>query len=200
MATGLGKNIRIARKENSFLWLIDAGVAIAAYNVNEPRYPLVLARNSTLFKLFMNDVGLLACASGMDTVRKTLSREVTNYGAVYENYVAQALVAQGIAPYYFKTKKLGELDFVVQGAFGFVLPIEVKSGKDYKRHAALGNVMAIENYGLSCAVVLHDGNVEKDGGIFYLPIYAASFMGDVVEALNPNRAGTALAEDSEASA
>lgn len=200
VATGLGKNIRIVRKENSFLWLIDAGVAIAAYNVDEPRYPLVLARNSTLFKLFMNDVGLLACASGMDTVRKTLSREVTNYGAVYENYVAQALVAQGIAPYYFKTKKLGELDFVVQGAFGFVLPIEVKSGKDYKRHAALGNVMATENYGLSCAVVLHDGNVEKDGGIFYLPIYAASFMGDVIEALNPNHAGTVLTENSGASA
>lgn len=186
VATELGKNVRIAREENSFLWLIDAGVAIAVYNVDEPRYPLALARSSTLFKLFMNDVGLLACVSGMDTVRKTLSREVANYGAIYENYVAQALVAQGIAPYYFKTKKLGELDFVVQGALGIVLPIEVKSGKDYKRHAALRNVMAVENYGINCSVVLHDGNAEKDGNVVYLPIYAASFMGDLIEAFSRN--------------
>lgn len=189
VASDLGRNVRVSREENKFLWLVDAGVAIAAYNVDEPRYPLALARNSTLFKLFMNDVGLLAFASGMDTVRKTLSREPTNYGAVYENYVAQALVAQGLSPYYFKTKKLGELDFVVQGALGLVLPLEVKSGKTYKRHAALKNVLETENYGLEHAAVLYDGNVEKREGIVYAPIYAASFLEAIMVSFNQGRIG-----------
>lgn len=183
IASELGKNVRVSREENKFLWLVDAGVALAVYNVDEPRYPLALSSNSTLFKLFMNDVGLLACASGMDTVRKTLLREPTNYGAIYENYVAQALVAQEIVPYYFKTKKLGELDFVIQGALGFVLPLEVKSGKSYSRHVALQNVLETKNYGLESAAVLYDGNVEKRGDVIYLPIYAASFIETVIASL-----------------
>lgn len=177
VATTLGKHTRIQRDENKLLWLLDAGVAIACYNVEEPRYPLALAANRTLFKLFMNDVGLLGCASGMETVRKTMAREATNYGAIYENYVAQALVAQDIAPYYFRNKKMGELDFVVQSPVGKVLPIEVKSGKDYKRHAALKNVLSTENYDIDSAVVLYDGNTETEGKVTYVPIYAAMLIG-----------------------
>ncbi|WP_315897632.1 ATP-binding protein [Xiamenia xianingshaonis] len=179
----MGKNVRISREQNKFLWLTGAGAAIAAYNVDEPRCPLAFAVNSTLFKLFMSDVGLLACASGLNVVRKTLGRESVNYGAVYENYVAQALVAQGIAPYYYRSRKLGELDFVIQGKLGLVLPVEVKSGKDYKRHAALRNVLSIENYGLEWGVVLSDGNVERNGSVMYVPIYAASFLGSLIERL-----------------
>ena len=182
IATDLGKHTRMQREENKLLWLLDAGVAIACYNVEEPRYPLALAANRTLFKLFMNDVGLLACASGMETVRKTMTREATNYGAIYENYVAQALVAQGLAPYYFRNKKMGELDFVVQSSLGTVLPIEVKSGKDYKRHAALKNVLETKNYDIDRAVVLYDGNVEQEGAVSYLPIYAALLLGQLIGA------------------
>ena len=56
-----------------------------------------------------------------------------NFGSVYENAVAQELVAHGLIPYYYNNKKRGELDFVIE-LDGRVLPIEVKSGKYYEAH------------------------------------------------------------------
>ena len=62
-----------------------------------------------------------------------------NYGAVYENATAQELTAHGFNRYYFNSRKQGELDFLIERN-GEVLPIEIKSGKDYTRHAALNTV------------------------------------------------------------
>ena len=57
----LNENVKFDRYRNSFLWLSDAGVALPTYNVEEPRMPFRLAEQRNLFKLFSNDVGLLAC-------------------------------------------------------------------------------------------------------------------------------------------
>lgn len=56
----LNENAKFERYRNSFLWLSDAGVALPTYNVEEPRQPLRLNEQRNLFKLFLNDVGLLA--------------------------------------------------------------------------------------------------------------------------------------------
>ena len=107
--------------------------------------PLKLSEKRNLFKLFANDVGLLAAmyANGIQ-LRILADENGLNIGAVYENVVAQELLAKGLAPYYYHSKKKGELDFVVERGDG-VTPIEVKSGKDYKRHNALSNVLADVN-------------------------------------------------------
>lgn len=178
VATSVGRDVRVGRDENRFVWLEEAGVAIAVYNVAEPRYPLMLSEESTLFKLFMCDVGLLAHESGMETVRGVIGGESVNYGAIYENFVAQELCARGRRTWYYRSKKLGELDFVIDWPSGRVLPIEVKSGKDYRRHRALTNVLEVGEWGLREAVVLHDGNVETDGAVAYLPIYAAAQLAE----------------------
>ena len=98
-----------------------------------------------------------------------------NSGSVYENAVAQELVAHGLEPNYFNSKKQGELDFVLEVA-GKVLPLEVKSGKDYVKHAALANVMASSAYDIPEAIVLCNGNIKKEGRITYAPIYMAQFI------------------------
>lgn len=168
---------RLERYENDFLWLTDALVAIPVYNVEEPRYPLMLSLVSKLFKLFSSDVGLLTYQCGMDVVRDIYSdRRDINYGALYENAVAQELVAHGLTPYYFKNKQLGELDFVVEWPPSHVLPIEVKSGKSYKRHNALSNVLEVPNYSIDQAAVFYEGNVERDGKVTYYPIYMAGCL------------------------
>ena len=56
----LNENAKFERYHNSFLWLKNAGVAIPVYNVEEPKVPLLLSRSRNLFKLFQNDIGLLA--------------------------------------------------------------------------------------------------------------------------------------------
>ena len=84
-------------------------------------------------------------------------------------------IAKGLAPYYYHSKKKGELDFVVERGDG-VTPIEVKSGKDYKRHNALSNVLADANYQVEEALVLNNENLARVGRITYLPIYMVMFM------------------------
>ena len=56
------------------------------------------------------------------------------------------------------------------------MPIEVKSGKDYKKHSALAQIMQNENYQLNEAVVFSNSNVERNGKITYLPIYMLMFL------------------------
>ena len=171
---------RFSRYESGFLWLKDAGVALPTYNIEEPRLPLLLNKQRNLFKLFLNDVGLLAAMYGGDIQLRLLEKDTNiNFGAVFENLVAQELYAHGFAQnhdlFYFNSKKQGELDFVVE-QHGEVLPIEVKSGKDYERHRALCNVMSNAEYAIPRAIVLCQDNVQVVDKITYLPIYMLMFM------------------------
>ncbi len=172
----LNEHAKFDRVENSFLWLTNAGVALPAYNVEEPKMPLLLARSRNLFKLFQSDIGLLAgqYAEGIQ-MRIIKGDKDINFGSIYENAVAQELVAHGITPYYYNNKKRGELDFVIE-LNGKVLPIEVKSGKDYETHRALANIMDCKEYDLSDAVVFNNDNLRVVGKIVYAPIYMAMFI------------------------
>jgi predicted AAA+ superfamily ATPase len=174
----LNKNLKFQRYENSFLWMKKAGVAIPVYNVEEPRIPLKLNQQRNLFKLFQNDVGLLAYQYANGIQLRILSGEVNiNFGAIYENVVVQELLAQGFGQlYYFNSKKQGEVDFVIEAGDGTVLPIEVKSGKDYERHNALANILDNEEYNLSKAIILCNDNVSVQGKKTYLPIYMTTFI------------------------
>ena len=176
----LNEKARFSKYEDSFLWLKDAGVAIPTYNLDEPRIPLLLSKQRNLFKLYLNDVGLLAAMYGGNIQTRLLSKDSNiNYGSVFENLVAQELSAHGFATehalYYFNSKKQGELDFVLEYD-GHVLPIEVKSGKDYARHNALSNVMANKEYDIPTAYVFCQENVEVRGRVTYFPIYMIAFL------------------------
>lgn len=172
----LNENIKFSRYQNSFLWLKDAGVALPVYNVEEPTVPLILSSSRNLFKLFMADIGLLASLYADGIQLKILDNEPSiNFGSVYENAVAQELWAHGFRLYYYNNKRQGELDFVIEQN-GEVLPIEVKSGKDYERHKALTNVVNSTTYKILKAYVLCNDNVKKVGKITYLPIYMLMFI------------------------
>lgn len=172
----LHENFKLSRYSNSFLWLADAGVALPAYNVSEPTVPLLLSKASNLFKLFLGDVGLLASMYMDDIQIKILSREKDiNFGSVYENAAAQELRAHGFSLYYFNSKKQGEIDFIVEQS-GTVLPIEIKSGKDFMKHAALNNVLANSQYAIPTAYVFHNENTKTNGSITYYPIYMLMFV------------------------
>ncbi len=172
----LNENAKYERYHNSFLWLKNAGVALPVYNVEEPKVPLLLARSRNLLKLFQSDVGLLAAqyAEGIQ-LRIIQGDNAINYGAIYENAVAQELVAHGLEPYYYNNKKRGELDFLIELG-GNVLPIEVKSGKDYESHRALSNVMACKEYNIPEALVLNNDNLRVVGKTIYAPIYMIMFL------------------------
>lgn len=172
----LNENFRFSKFSNSFLWLKEAGVALPTFCVDEPVAPLLLSKSKNLFKLFLSDVGLLAAMYMNDIQIKILKHEKDiNFGSIYENVAAQELKAHGFDLYYFNSKKQGELDFLVEHQ-GNVLPIEIKSGKDYTKHAALSNVMANESYGIPAAYVFHNGNVSISDKVIYYPIYMLMFI------------------------
>lgn len=86
--------VKFDRYENSFLWLKDAGFALPVYNVETPKIPLKLSKSRSLFKLFMSDVGLLASECSQGIQLKIISGDdKLNYGAIFENYIAQELTA-----------------------------------------------------------------------------------------------------------
>jgi predicted AAA+ superfamily ATPase len=177
----LNECARFSKYENSFLWLKNAGVAIPTLNIQEPVLSFKLNEQRNLFKLFQNDVGLLCCQYASGIQLKLLQGEVKqNYGAIYENLVAQELFCHGFGEddhelHYFNSKKQGEIDFVIAHN-GKVLPIEVKSGKDYHRHNALTNVLSDRNYDIDFAYVLTNDNVHVDANRVYMPIYMLMFI------------------------
>ena len=163
--------------ENEFLWLKNAGVAIPVFNVDEPKLPLKLASSRNLFKFFSNDVGLLACQYSDGIQLKILTGDdAINHGSIYENVVAQELLAHGFDElYYYNSKKMGELDFILEYD-GKVFPVEVKSGKDYSRHRALNNILTCPEYDIPQAVVLCNNNFEVKDNVIYVPIYMIMFL------------------------
>lgn len=172
----LKKGLRYSRSEDNFIWLASAGVALPVYNVTEPAVPLLLNEKSSLFKLFLSDVGMLTTLYGRATKMQLLSgNQDINNGALYENAVAQELKAHGFKLYYYNSKKFGELDFVLEYK-GKILPIEVKSGKSFQRHSALNNVMEISNYSIEEAFIFSNFNIEVKGNLVYYPIYMLMFL------------------------
>ena len=172
----LNEHFKFSRHENNFVWLRDADMALPTHNAEEPKAPLLLSKASNLFKLFQNDVGLLACQYADGIQLKILKGETNiNYGAIYENFTAQELHAHGWDLYYFQNKKQGELDFLLERD-AEIIPLEVKSGKDYDRHVALNNVMGNTEYGIKRAIVLCNDNVKVRGNVSYLPIYMLMFI------------------------
>lgn len=173
----LNAKARMEKYKDEFLWLKDAGVAIPVYNIEEPKSPLKLASSRSLFKLFSNDVGLLACQYSDGIQLKILTGDdVINHGSIFENVVTQELHAHGFNDlYYYNSKKMGEVDFVVE-LNGEVCPIEVKSGKDYARHRALNNILNCKDYTIPQAIVLCNDNYSIKDKVSYMPIYMVMFI------------------------
>ena len=62
------------------------------------------------------------------------------------------------------------MDFVIE-VDGEIIPLEIKSGKDYKKHSALRNVLDSEKNSVESAIVFSNNNLEEEGHILYAPIY-----------------------------
>lgn len=136
----------------------------------------LLSRSRNLFKLFQSDIGLLAAQYAEGIQLRIISGDKSiNFGSIFENAVAQELAAHGIDAYYYNNKKRGELDFVIE-LNGKVVPIEVKSGKDYEVHRALTNIMDCGEYDIPEAIIFNNDNLHIKGKYIYAPIYMSMFI------------------------
>lgn len=164
------------RYADDFAWLIDAAVVLPTYQVAEPACPLERSARESRFKLYEADTGLLIAQYPPQTMLDVVANAASvNFGSVYENAVAQALACQNPSLFYYYSSRKGEVDFIVQRNDGTLLPVEVKSGKDYKLHTALNNLLGTPDYGINEACVLSMANIERrerEGKpVWYFPLY-----------------------------
>ena len=175
--TYLNKELKFDRYENSFLWLKDAGVAYPIYIAKEAKPPLVISKDKNTFKLFLSDVGLLTSFYPF-SVREELMNENNNdynNGALFENFVAEELYANGLIPYYYKSTKIGEIDFLIE-LENKIIPLEIKSGKDYKKHKSIDNLVNTYKDNIGKPIVFSTSNILIEENIIYAPIYLVGFL------------------------
>lgn len=162
-----------------FEYLTNSGVVLQVRAISNPKFPLLESESKNLLKLYLSDVGLLTNLLFGTNVNAVLGDVLSiNLGSVYESVVAQELHAHGFQLHYYDNKQRGEVDFLIDDYDSLtVLPIEVKSGKDYKVHSALDRFIATPDYHISRAVVLsNEQKVYDDKGITYMPVYYVMFF------------------------
>lgn len=186
------KGARYRDYDTSFYWLDDAMIINTAYNATMPSVALKLNRDSSSFKCYMGDTGLLFALvlernsdAQADLYRKILFDKLNlNEGMFLENIVAQMLVANG-HPLYFYSKysdvaeERMEIDFLVAKndvtSKHNICPIEVKSSSRYTL-SSLRKFRVRFKDETSTSFVLHPSDLKEEDGIVYLPLYMTPLL------------------------
>lgn len=165
----------------------ESMVVNMAYHANDPGPGMAFHKDTSTFKMFLGDTGLFVTLAFWDKefadnviYQKLLSDKLSkNLGYVYENVVAQMLVASGNELYYhtFPTesgKHRYEVDFLIPNG-DKVVPIEVKSS-GYKAHASLDAFCAKFAQQVSRPYLIYTKDLRKSGNLLYLPVYMTMFL------------------------
>ena len=134
--------------------------------------------SKNLIKLYYNDVGILSNILYKNNINAILKNDVNvNLGSVYETACAMELSSHGHELYYFDSKKVGEVDFLINDYNNLtVLPIEIKSGNDQYNFKAIPKLVK-EPYNLKKGLIFGNENViEEKYNLITFPIYMIMFL------------------------
>lgn len=157
-------------------WLVDAGVITTCYCLSYPELPLKGNYDDSKFKLYYPDTGLLIASldeEAQEDLRANKNLGVYK-GALYENFVAEAFVKQGLGLYYYR-KDNGTLeeDFFVRTKDALV-PVEVKANNNCSK--SLRQLISSDSYGdIYWGIKLADSNIGIEDKICTFP-YFCSFL------------------------
>jgi predicted AAA+ superfamily ATPase len=173
----VAKGARERTYRSPLAWLEAADLVTLNYQTNEAAAPLAARSGGSFFKAYMADTGImyyklnLSAEAYLDeSLRTALSSRFR--GALAENYVMQALKANGLATFYWTpgTTSQNEVEFVVLNRHGAIIPIEVKSG-DNVRSTSLINYR--DKTAAPYAIRISARNFGFENGILSVPLYAA---------------------------
>lgn len=173
-----GKKERFDKYQDEFNYLTNSCIALQVKAVSTPVFPLVEFSSKNLIKLYYNDVGLLTNILYSKNINAILSKDSgVNLGSVYETVCAQELAAHGSTLYYFDSKKVGEVDFLINDYDSLsILPIEIKSGNDQNNFRAIPKLIK-EPYNLKRGLVFGNENIVKEeNNLIIYPIYMIMFV------------------------
>ena len=152
-------------------WLKAAGMINKCVHVTEGKMPLSAYAENEAFKVYMVDTGVLC--SKLEIPVGTVLHSPHSFegfkGALIENYIMQALIVNGINPYYWSSPGKAEVDFVFQDRQGDVIPLEAKSAENV-RSKSLRNYRDI--YKPAYSIRVSARNFGFENGIKSIPLYA----------------------------
>lgn len=167
--------------------LRESKTVLVAYHADDPNVGMSSSIDLEKFKLYLADTGLFvtlafkdAAFTENDIYEKLLADKLpVNLGAVYENVVAQELVACGQGLFYHTWEKEGakrnyEIDFIVSDGKK-VCPIEVKSSR-YKTHASLDAFGQKYLSRIGAQYLVYTKDLQRDGAVTCIPTYMARFL------------------------
>ena len=170
----------LEKYEDEFDYLFDSGISLPSRAVSNPVFPLTESKSKNLLKVYYNDVGLLTNILYKNNIYAVLDKDSgVNLGSVYETVVATELLAHGHELYYFDSKKVGEVDFLINDFDNLsILPVEIKSGKDQNNYKAIPKLINPEgNYKLPKGYTFGNDNVvKKENNLITMPIYLVMFL------------------------
>jgi predicted AAA+ superfamily ATPase len=168
----VGSNAKARQFEAPFVWLDSAGIIYRHRLVEHAVAPLE-PKEGTFFKVYLHDVGLLSRAMGVTPqVFLTRPEELARgfRGGLAENYVKQALQANGVTSYYWRSGNTAEVDFILTDDALNVVPLEAKSGGDSRSKSL---AVYRQRYAPKLSLRLSTKGFGSAGGIKSVPLYAA---------------------------
>lgn len=173
----LGKNARSREYTGCIDWLKDAGVISICYCLHFPELPLKGNYDENKFKLYYPDIGLLISTldeEAQDDLRANKNLGIYK-GALYENFVAEAFLKQGLGLYYYKKENATlEEDFFVRTKDALI-PVEVKANKNSSK--SLNQLISNKNYSdIHYGIKLGDSNIGFENNIYTFPYFCAFLL------------------------
>jgi predicted AAA+ superfamily ATPase len=161
---------RAVTYENGILWLADGGLINRVNKINRGKSPLYFYQDASAYKIYMNDVGLLTAKSNIAPalITSPLGLDGEARGALTENYVAQALTANGHTLYYWESDGIAEVDFVIE-IDGAIVPVETKSADNTKSKSL---AQFVKKYQPAYSVRISTKNFGFENNIKSIPLYA----------------------------
>lgn len=164
---------------DEFDYLFSSGIVLNTKAISEPKFQLIQSSSKNLIKLYLNDVGLLTNILYKNNINAILNdQKGVNLGAVYETVVAEELSSHNHQLFYYDRKNVGEVDYLIDDYDSLsILPLEIKSGKDYLNFKALPKLLKEPNYRIQNGYVFSNNQeVKIDEKIIFMPIYYIMFL------------------------
>ena len=166
--------------------LEDSKTVNFAYHADDPNVGLPITANYDKFKLYVGDTGLFVTLAFWDKsftdnviYNKLLTDKLpVNLGYVYENLVAQMLVAAGNRLFYHTwpkdEKHYYEIDFLLSRG-SKLCPVEVKSS-GYKAHASLDAFCLKYSSRIKERYLIYTKDLLREGDMVYIPAYMTPLL------------------------
>lgn len=176
MISKIDKKSSLEKYEEAIQWLIDYGLISLCHNLSIPESPLEGNKINNIFKIYVNDTGLLMAMLDDGTTGEVLLNNLGGYkGAIYENIIADAFTKNQKKLYYFSKDSGLEIDFISKINNDITLiEVKAKNGNTKSSKEVLTNKEKYKE--VNKLIRLKECNIGETGNILSIPYYLAFLL------------------------